>query len=111
MSCTGASDTSHKCLLGKYGCILAFQHNKSSTSSLSAEEIGRQLAQHVVGMNPSTVATLDEDASANKDSETAMIHQEFLLNPDVTVSEFLQQNSADIQDFIRFECGETATYD
>lgn len=41
--------------------------------------------------------------------ETVLVNQEFLLDPDLTVREFLVQNSVEVVDFVRFECGEEAT--
>lgn len=40
------------------------------------------------------------------DDETVLVNQEFLLDPDLTVREFLVQNSIEVVEFIRFECGE-----
>lgn len=105
---TGQSMSGNKCLLGKYGCVLAFHQHSVGDSSLSHEEVGRQLAQHVVGMNPSCVGSSEDTPLHNKDNETNMIHQEFLLNPEIRVSEFLEQNGAEVMDFVRFECGENS---
>src|ERR1700761_6167264 len=38
--------------------------------------------------------------------ETVLINQDFLLDPDITIREFLVQNSLEILDFVRYECGE-----
>lgn len=35
-----------------------------------------------------------------------MIHQEFILDPEMTIGEILQENNIKIIDFQRFECGE-----
>jgi elongation factor Ts len=40
------------------------------------------------------------------DTETVLLNQEFLLDPDLTVREFLIQNGVEVLDFVRFECGE-----
>ncbi len=38
--------------------------------------------------------------------ETELVHQEFLLDPDLTVAEFAEQNGVMVTDFVRFQCGE-----
>lgn len=40
------------------------------------------------------------------DDERILLNQEFLLDPGFTVREFLIQNSVEIVEFVRFECGE-----
>jgi len=40
------------------------------------------------------------------DTENVLLNQEFLLDPDLTVRDFLLQHGAEVVDFVRFECGE-----
>lgn len=47
--------------------------------------------------------------SAPEVDETSLVNQEFLLDPDLTVRDFLLQNSVEVVDFVRFECGEEMT--
>lgn len=75
-----------------------------------------QPAQEVKEANEGTVPDDTEDnesgfiAKSNTDvDETALMNQEFLLDPDLTVRDFLVQNSVEVVDFVRFECGEEIT--
>lgn len=89
----------------------------------------------MIGMNPTEIGKIDElpkpkkieeakpkaptDDTENQeeyneqfsrrdtsDEETVLLNQEFLLDPELTVREFLVQNSLEVIDFVRFECGE-----
>lgn len=95
--------------LGKYGTLVAFRESDKKdevSRTLTVEQCGRQLCQHITGMNPLTIGSTSDDPSPDKDSETQMVHQEFLLDPQITVAEFLLQNGIEIREFIRYECGE-----
>jgi len=51
----------------------------------------------------------EEDVQFSKSEEVdehTLVNQEFLLDPDMTVREFLIQNSVEVVDFVRYECGE-----
>ncbi|XP_073827139.1 elongation factor Ts, mitochondrial [Musca autumnalis] len=92
--------------LGKYGAIVAFRGNKID------EELQKNLCQHIVGLNPKKVGEEGKDEpNANKDEETCLIHQEYLIDDDKTVGEVLKENNVAIIDYQRFECGEVATND
>ncbi|CAH1388433.1 unnamed protein product [Nezara viridula] len=91
-------------LTGKYGAIIAYV---ADSYDAQRQEWAMQLCQHVVGMNPKTVGIMGEDEPAvDKDDELTMIHQEFLLDPELTVSQFLANSGIKIVDFVRIECGE-----
>jgi len=54
-------------------------------------------------------AVVDADtviSTAPEVDETTLLNQEFLLDPDLTVREFVIQNNIEVVDFVRFECGE-----
>lgn len=92
--------------VGKYGTIIAFK----SIGEVSSAGIPKKLCQQVIGMNATRVGDIEKDVpSADKDSETCLIFQEFLLDPTVCVGELLHQNKIEILDFQRFECGEELT--
>ncbi|KAK7872313.1 hypothetical protein R5R35_002765 [Gryllus longicercus] len=100
-------------LLGKFGAVVAYQADSPSQSdtklreNLSVDEIGRQLCQHVVGMNPVKIGEVGQDTPANNpDDESCMIYQEYLLDPSQTVGEMLASTSISVLDFARYECGE-----
>lgn len=89
--------------VGKYGAIVAFRGNSVE------EELQKSLCQHIVGMNPKKVGEEGKDEpNANKDDETCLIHQEYLIDDDKTVGEVLKENNLTIIDYQRFECGEAA---
>ena len=51
----------------------------------------------------------EDDSNYTKSLEAdehILVNQEFLLDPDITVREFLVQNSIEVLDFVRYECGE-----
>lgn len=126
--------TNDKCIMGKYGAIVVFRQSEVTEGVLPPGELGKQLCQHVVGMNPVTLGMEDlvametkeedqteeqEDESKKKkrrkskkkkkkedDEETRLLFQEFLLDPDLKVKDFLEQNNAKVEDFARLECGE-----
>lgn len=91
--------------MGRFGSLVTFNQSEQLVEDkLGVTELGRQLCQHVVGMNPTSLGmTADEDV---KTDDKRMLHQEFLLEPTLTVAEYLEQNSATVNDFVRFECGE-----
>ena len=95
-----------QCQLGKYGALITMQQTNSSSTDTPITNLARQLCQHVVGMNPKSIGSPDDAPLRNKDDETRMIFQEYLLDPEVTVGEVLQQNFVQVVDFARFECGE-----
>ena len=42
-----------------------------------------------------------------EESETRLLYQEFLMKPNIRVLDFLREHNATINDYIRFETGET----
>ncbi|XP_069509459.1 elongation factor Ts, mitochondrial [Ambystoma mexicanum] len=87
-------------VFGKYGALVICQ-----TADLNLKaELGRRLGQHVVGMTPLSVGSLDDEPGG--DTETKMLAQPFLLEPSVTVGQYVQPMGVSILDFVRFECGE-----
>ncbi len=47
-----------------------------------------------------------KEAIKFNDDETRLLHQEFLMKQNMRVLDFLAENKATVNDFIRFECGE-----
>lgn len=71
------------------------------------EQVAKGLCQHVVGMAPKTIGNADDEPAPNKEDETALVHQEYLLDDTLTVKELLDLNQVEVVAFKRFECGET----
>lgn len=45
------------------------------------------------------------------ENDTRLLYQEFLMKPETRVLDFLNENFAKVNDFIRFECGESTEKD
>ena len=103
------------CALGKYGSLVLYEAVVSKMSSMSdgivsLDELGRRLCQHIVGMNPHSIGSVeDEVPPGDPAEETRLIFQEYMLDTTLTVQEVLQECGASVLDFVRFECGETLT--
>lgn len=58
-------------------------------------------------MKPTKIGDIEKDLpKENKDEETVMIHQEFIMEPETPVFEILTSSGISMVDFFRFECGE-----
>ncbi|CAB0035336.1 unnamed protein product [Trichogramma brassicae] len=91
-----------KVLYGKYGALLAFKTQDNPI------ELGKQLCQHIIGMNPTKVGNPEVDEPAqSSDDEATLIHQEFILDPSIKVQQLLDETNTQILDFARFEMGES----
>lgn len=88
--------------LGRYGAVIAYK--SANENKLFVD----QLCQHIIGMNPLKIGQPGVDEpNTSLDDETTMIHQEFLLDPNITVHQALIDAQIEIVDFARFEMGET----
>lgn len=98
------------CSVGKYGSLVLYEEDSSGSlpaeRTVSLEELGRQVCQHIVGMNPQSVGVNSDTPSEDSENEAKLIHQEFMLDTNLRVADVLQQNGAKVLDFVRFECGE-----
>ncbi|ETN66170.1 elongation factor ts [Anopheles darlingi] len=101
--------------VGKYGSLVAFRAEQSATGGSEGEDaalVARKVCQHIVGMKPERIGEHGKDEpAADKDDETCLIHQEYLVDPSFTVGEVLEANRLQIIDFQRFECGEKSKSD
>jgi translation elongation factor EF-Ts len=58
-------------------------------------------------MNPVKIGDSKQDQpNPDPENETALIHQEYLLNRSLTINDYLQETESQILDFTRFEIGE-----
>ncbi|XP_077997488.1 elongation factor Ts, mitochondrial-like [Glandiceps talaboti] len=125
-------DVKHKCVFGKYGAIVTYKKTSDVGKTFNANEFGRRLGQHIVGMSPTSIGNLDdvkerkpevkdvvetssedstdEPAESTTESwtidESEMVKQEFLLDPSITVGELLKEEGVEVMDFVRYQCGE-----
>ncbi|KFO24520.1 elongation factor Ts, mitochondrial isoform X1 [Fukomys damarensis] len=88
--------------LGKYGALVICE---TSEQEKSLEDVGRHLGQHVVGMAPLSVGSLDDEPGG--EAETKMLSQPYLLDPSITLGQYVQPQGLSVVDFVRFECGES----
>lgn len=87
---------------GKYGALVICQADRSFKGNIS--ELGRRLGQHVVGMSPLSLGSLEDESDG--ESDTRMLAQPYLLEPNLTVGQYVQPRGVHVLDFVRFECGE-----
>nr|KAF6370987.1 Ts translation elongation factor, mitochondrial [Myotis myotis] len=95
------SPSLHNLVLGKYGALVICE---ISEWKANLEELGRRLGQHVVGMAPLSVGSLDDEPGG--ETETKMLSQPYLLDPSITLGQYVQPQGVSVVDFVRFECGE-----
>ncbi|XP_025934007.1 elongation factor Ts, mitochondrial isoform X1 [Apteryx rowi] len=89
--------------MGKYGALVACRPAEPCPKA-SLRDVGRKLAQHVVGMAPLSVGSPEDEPGG--ETETRMLAQTFLLDPGMTLGQYLQPWGLAVLDFVRFECGE-----
>uniref|UniRef100_A0A8C4NK94 Uncharacterized protein n=1 Tax=Eptatretus burgeri TaxID=7764 RepID=A0A8C4NK94_EPTBU len=86
-------------LFGKYAAMVVLQPSAApGRNPVIQADVGRKLAQHVVGMAPLSVGEMEEEAELER--------QPFLLDPTVRVDQLLRASHLSLLDFVRFECGE-----
>ncbi|XP_072214262.1 elongation factor Ts, mitochondrial [Excalfactoria chinensis] len=102
--------------LGRYGALVACRVTEPGVSPDPAS-VGRKVAQHVVGMAPISVGDpgdtteggrgeRKEGEEEEEEEETRLLAQSFVLQPALTVAEFLRSHGVAVLDFVRFQCGE-----
>ncbi|KAI3379079.1 hypothetical protein SNEBB_009496 [Seison nebaliae] len=91
--------------VGQYAGVTVVK-NKSLLST-EIEEVARNISEHIVGMNPKTIETneMDETKKKIEEDEDCLIKQEYLLDPSMTVGEYIR-DKIDIEHFIRFGVNE-----
>ncbi|XP_041036078.1 elongation factor Ts, mitochondrial isoform X2 [Carcharodon carcharias] len=92
-----------KMTFGKYGALVIYRPLEQN-SKINLSELGRRLGQHIVGMMPLSVGSMEDPPG--DDTETKMLAQPFLLDSSTTVGQFLYTNGVSLLDFVRYECGE-----
>lgn len=66
----------------------------------------------LLGMNPLKIGDPKVDEPyENVDDEPTMLYQEFLLDPNLSVQQLLENEQIEIVDFARFEMGEAFVRD
>ncbi|XP_044533371.1 elongation factor Ts, mitochondrial [Gracilinanus agilis] len=88
-------------VLGKYGALVICQTTEEKPN---LQDVGRRLGQHVVGMAPLSVGSVDDEPGGEE--ETKMLAQPYLLDPSITLGQYVKPLGVLVVDFLRFECGE-----
>ncbi|VDP84844.1 unnamed protein product [Echinostoma caproni] len=94
---------------GKYAAIIRYRPVGDQVASAAwherASRLGKQLCQHIVGMNPRPGLDLTSPAD-DPDEEKCLLLQPFFLDDTVRVGEHLNRNEIVLEEFIRAECGQ-----
>ncbi|KAF7232896.1 hypothetical protein EG68_11175 [Paragonimus skrjabini miyazakii] len=105
----GSENASRLATFGKYASLIRYRPmgDQSSTPAWRerAARLGKQLCQHIVGMNPRPGLEITEP-NANPEEEQCLLLQPFFLDENVRVGEHLMRNDMILEDFIRVECGQ-----
>lgn len=68
--------------------------------------IGKQICQHIVGMNPNPSLHPPENRASDPNEEKFILWQPFLMDEAVQLGELLDKNKMVLEDFVRIECGQ-----
>lgn len=94
---------------GKYAAVVRYRPTGEQPPSAAwnerAARLGKQLCQHIVGMNPRPGLDITEPA-ADPDEEKCLLLQPFLLDENIRVGDHLSRNDMVLEDFVRIECGQ-----
>ncbi|XP_066423755.1 elongation factor Ts, mitochondrial [Molothrus aeneus] len=91
--------------MGTYGALVACGGPGPGPPPAELRELGRRVAQHVVGMAPTALGTPEDELGG--DSETRLLAQGTLLEPGVPLGRYLRERGGlQVWDFLRFQCGE-----
>ncbi|XP_065577973.1 elongation factor Ts, mitochondrial-like isoform X1 [Artemia franciscana] len=94
-------------MTGKFGALAFFKRTSEEAmpENWTMDTLGRQICQHIVGMNPSSIERKPDEKQLSPEESTVLLDQEFLVDPDVTVKEVLDACSVNVLDYVRFQCG------
>ena len=108
---------------GRYAAVVLFEMFDSGKDVPTPRQLGRNLCQHIVGMAPASLgepavgdgteaaaggAAAESGSDSDGRAESRLLDQEFLVEPELSVREYLAQNNARVISFLRMECGESA---
>lgn len=108
--CTHPLTAAGEVLFGKYGAIITYQdnplaHQVELPEGIELEKLPKQLCQHIIGMSPQSIERAESSVAGGE--EFALLHQEFVANPEILVGELLDIIGWKVKGFIRFECGDS----
>ena len=71
----GGGSARQQCLTGKYGALVLYRATSAPGRTEPVEEMGRRLCQHVVGMSPASIGSVEEEQRARESSAAAADQQ------------------------------------
>ncbi|XP_066253774.1 elongation factor Ts, mitochondrial [Euwallacea similis] len=92
-------------LLGRIGGLVAVKSINGDNTHI--DKVAAGLCQHIVGMAPKNIGKEEDVASPNKEEESSLIRQDYLLDDTLSIKELLDLNQIEVIGFQRFACGET----
>ncbi|CAL8107291.1 unnamed protein product [Calicophoron daubneyi] len=108
MSMSGVGRGIRDVKFGKYAAAVRYRPAGDEVATPAwherAARLGKQLCQHIVGMNPRPGLELTTPAE-DPEQEDCLLLQPFFLDENVRVGEHLARNDMILEDFVRVECG------
>nr|ACO15630.1 Elongation factor Ts, mitochondrial precursor [Caligus clemensi] len=92
-------------LYGRLGTILAYSkdpHHGIIPEGQTVGSMARQLCQHIIGMSPTEIGRIEDESP---DPDAHLLHQDFLLDEEVKISNLVQELGITLKHFHRFEVG------
>ncbi|XP_040565946.1 elongation factor Ts, mitochondrial [Lepeophtheirus salmonis] len=92
-------------MYGRFGTIMAYSKDHNTgviPEGQTVETMARQLCQHIIGMSPTEIGSLDDEVL---EPETHLIHQDFLLDEEKKVSALIAELGISVKNFHRYEVG------
>ncbi|VDN09459.1 unnamed protein product [Dibothriocephalus latus] len=112
MSTAGGKRNLRNVQFAKYVAFIRYRLLKAADEAAAASgrqdraaQVGLQLCQHIVGMNPRPGLKLSPPAD-NPDDERCLLLQKFLLDESMDIRTLLEQNNIQLEEFLRMECGQ-----
>ena len=98
--------------MGTYGALLHMlpagggDAGEEFTDPDAIRMLSSKVCQHVIGMNPEVMKL---GSNGVNDAGRALLSQEFLLEPSLTVGDLLEKNKVKVTKFVRYALGECTT--
>lgn len=94
--------------LGKFGAVVVVKPLKENINGDKLSTLCRDLAKHVVGMNPKVISSSELQGGTGHDNEDSVVllEQNYLMDNSKTVRELLDMEGVNVVDFVRYQFGE-----
>eukprot|EP00096_Caligus_rogercresseyi_P012490 TRINITY_DN5241_c0_g1_i1.p1 TRINITY_DN5241_c0_g1~~TRINITY_DN5241_c0_g1_i1.p1 ORF type:complete len:304 (-),score=83.28 TRINITY_DN5241_c0_g1_i1:185-1069(-) len=90
---------------GRFGSVLAYSKDPNVGVIPEGQTVGtmsRQICQHIIGLSPTELGSLEDESP---DPETHLLHQDFLLDETIKISDLLSELGLSVKHFYRYEVG------